>query len=141
LLDEHLRLNGDVFYSDYTDIQFASLGGIPPLPVTQNAASGEAYGAELEALGVFGDFQINGGVGYLDAEFAKDVVLQNTVAGGNELVPKGRTLPFSPEWTINAGLQYEFHFDDMAVIPRLQYSHLATQYATPFPSDFTIVPG
>jgi iron complex outermembrane receptor protein len=43
LADRRLRVNGDVFYSDYTDIQLSSL--FNGLPLTQNAASGEAYGA------------------------------------------------------------------------------------------------
>ena len=140
MLDRHLRVNGDVFYSDYTDIQLASLGGIPPLPITQNAASGDAIGAELEVVGVFDDLSFNVGLGYLDAQFAKDVILQNTVANANELVPKGRTLPFSPDWTINGGIQYMFHVGDMSLTPRLQYTHVGEQYATPFPSLVTQIP-
>jgi len=31
--------------------------------------------------------------------------------------------------------------DDFALTPRIQYSHLASQYATPFPSTATYVPG
>ena len=45
-LDNQLRVNGDVFYSRYSDIQLSSLTG--GLPVTQNAARGKSYGAELE---------------------------------------------------------------------------------------------
>jgi iron complex outermembrane receptor protein len=39
-LDNQLRINGDVFYSQYRDIQLSSLLG--GLPVTQNAAAGRS---------------------------------------------------------------------------------------------------
>jgi iron complex outermembrane receptor protein len=69
VLDGRLRINGDVFYSDYKDIQLSSLYN--GLPLTQNAASGEAWGAELEVTGRFGGFGVNAGIGWLDATFAE----------------------------------------------------------------------
>lgn len=146
LADRHVRVNGDVYYSDYQDIQLSSLSG--GLPVTQNAASGKAWGAELEVLAQFGGFGASFGAGYLNAEFDGDVCLNNTNSSeadancptGNQLVPDGRVLPFSPEWTINAGVEYDFQVGDMVLTPRLQWAHLDGQYATPFPSDITFVP-
>ncbi|MBO9723787.1 MAG: TonB-dependent receptor [Novosphingobium sp.] len=147
LLGNRLRVNGDVFYSDYQDIQFSSL--LDTLPLTQNAASGKAYGGELEVTGQFGGFGINAGVGYLKAEFAEDTCITDTNQSGTDagcptnlrFVPKGRALPFSPEWTINAGAQYDFEVGTVTVTPRVQWSHLSQQVATPFPSANTIVPG
>lgn len=147
LLDNHLRLNGAVFMSDYQDIQLASLVG--GLPVTQNALAGESWGAELEATVQFGGFQANGGLGYLDAEFSNGACISDTNSPGTDVgcptnlrfVPKGAVLPFSPEWTINAGAQYTFSIGDVDVTPRLQWSHLSSQLATPFVSVNTIVPG
>lgn len=147
LLGNRLRVNGDVFYSDYQDIQFSSL--LDTLPLTQNAASGKAYGGELEVTGQFGGFGINAGVGYLKAEFAEDTCITDTNQSGTgagcptnlRFVPKGRVLPFSPEWTINAGAQYDFEVGTVTVTPRVQWSHLSQQVATPFPSVNTIVPG
>jgi iron complex outermembrane receptor protein len=146
-LDRHLRLNGAVFQSDYEDIQLSSLVG--GLPVTQNALGGEALGAELEATAQFGGFQANAGVGYLDAEFSNSACISDTNLPGTgpgcptnlRFVPEGATLPFSPEWTINAGTQYTFPLGDIDVTPRVQWSHLSGQLATPFPSVNTIVPG
>jgi iron complex outermembrane receptor protein len=148
LLDRHLRVNGDVFHSDYKDIQLASL--FNGLPLTQNAASGRAWGAELEVTAQYGGFSLNGGLGWLDAQFAKTVCINNTnnPAGtptlcngaADELVPKGRTLPFSPKLTLNAGVQYALQLGGVMVTPRVQWAHLASQLASPFPSAFTIVP-
>jgi len=142
VLDDRLRVNGDFFYSDYSDVQFSSLIAIggPPLPVTQNAASAEAYGVELELTYAYDKLAWNFGIGYLHSEFAKDVVLNNTVAGGNELVPKGRVMPFSPKWTINAGVQYDFMIGGMLLTPRLQYTQTERQWATPYHSFVTQVP-
>ncbi len=147
VIEKKLRVNGDVFRSDYQDIQLSSLVG--GLPVTQNATSGESWGAELEATGQLNQFGFNVGVGYLQAEFSNSACISDTNAAGTDpgcptnlrLVPEGRTLPFSPEWTINAGMQYEILLGaDRSLTPRVQWSHLSEQNATPFPSANTIVP-
>jgi iron complex outermembrane receptor protein len=147
LLDRHLRVNGDVFYSKYKDIQLSSLVG--GLPVTQNALSGRAYGAEIEVTGQFGGLGFNFGAGYLDAQFDNSACISDTNAPGTDpgcptnlrFVPKGRDLPFSPKWTMNAGVQYTLALGSVDVTPRVQWSHLSSQYATPFPSFNTLVPG
>ncbi|MFC3096249.1 TonB-dependent receptor [Alteraurantiacibacter palmitatis] len=147
ILDRHLRLNGAVFLSNYQDIQLSSLVG--GLPVTQNALAGEAVGGELEALAQFGGFQANLGIGYLDAQFSNSACISDTNAPGTDagcptnlrFVAEGATLPFSPKWTINAGMQYTFALGDVDITPRVQWSHLSSQLATPFPSVNTIVPG
>jgi iron complex outermembrane recepter protein len=148
-LDNRLRVNGDVFYSEYKDIQLSSLLG--SLPVTQNAAAGRSYGAELEVTGQFGGLGFNAGAGYLHARFKGNSCITDTNSTGTDagcatnlrLVPDGRVLPFSPEWTINAGAQYEVPLgaDGSSITPRIQWSHLTSQYATPFPSFNTLVPG
>jgi iron complex outermembrane recepter protein len=138
-LDRRLRINGDVFYSDYRDIQYSSL--FNNLPLTQNAASGESQGAELEVTGRFGAFGFNVGAGYLDATFAEDAQIVNTITNRQELVPSGAELPFSPGLTLNAGIDYSFALaGDATLTPRLQWSHIGSQLATPFPRVETIVP-
>lgn len=147
LLDRHLRVNGDLFYSDYKDIQLASL--LNGLPITQNALSGEAKGAEVEVMGQFGGLAFNAGVGYLDAKFANADCITDTNAPGTDdgcptnlrFVPKGRVLPFSPKWTINAGAQYTIDLTGFSLTPSITWSYLSKQNATPFPSENTLVPG
>lgn len=138
MFDNHLRLNGDVFYSDYKDIQLSSLYN--GLPLTQNAASGEALGAELELTGRFGGWGLNLGIGWLDAEFAEAASIVNTSTNLQQTVPKGADLVFSPEWTISGGIDYTFRLGNGRLVPRVQFSHTAEQLATPFPTTATIVP-
>jgi iron complex outermembrane receptor protein len=147
LFDRHLRINADVFYSVYKDIQLSSLVG--GLPVTQNALGGHAKGGELEVTAQFGGLGANFGVGYLDAKFSNSACISDTNSPGTDagcatnlrFVPKDRRLPFSPRWTANAGIQYAIPLGAVTVTPRLQWSHLSQQYATPFPSVNTRVPG
>jgi len=155
VLDRRLRVNGAVFYSDYKDIQFSSL--VNGLPSTQNAASGKSYGGELELTGKFGGFGFNFGAGYLHAEFAQSVCINDTNNPGGQrtlcplgttatradsLVAKGSVLPFSPKWTLSGGMQYAIPAgENVTITPRLQWSHIDQQLATPFASVATIVPG
>jgi len=153
LLDGHLRMNGDVFYSKYEDIQLISLRGTPPLPYTQNASEGKSYGVELELQGVFGGFAANLGFAYLNAEFANSNVLNlaervnpnapippdaaNAILQRSTTVQSGQPLPFSPEITANAGIEYRIPIGNGSLTPRLQYAFVDSQFATPFkPSDY-----
>jgi iron complex outermembrane recepter protein len=154
LFDRHVRLNAAAFQSKYKDIQFTSL--FNGFPLLQNAAEGESWGVEAELEARFGGLSLNGGVGYLDAKFSRDACLNNTNnAAGNrtfcpssspttadDFVAKGTVLPFSPKWTVNAGVQYEIDFGgEVSLTPRVQWSHTGSQNVTPFPSVRTIVPG
>jgi iron complex outermembrane recepter protein len=147
LFDRHLRVNGDVYYSNYRDIQYSSLSG--GLPVTQNAASAHNYGAEVEVTGQFGPLGFNAAASYLHARFAENTCITDTNSAGTDpgcvtglrLVPKGRVLPFAPKWSINGGVQYEYKMSSRySLTPRVQWNHIGQQNATPFPSVNTIVP-
>jgi iron complex outermembrane receptor protein len=97
-------------------------------------------GGELELTGRFGAWGVNAGLGYLDAEFAKAASIVNTVTNVQTLVPKGASLPFSPELTLNAGIDYAFEVGGGRLTPRVQWSHVGSQLATPFPTVATLVP-
>ena len=138
LVDHRLRVNADVFRSDYKDIQLSSLSN--GLPLTQNAASGESWGAELEVTGRFGSFGFNAGLGYLDAQFAKDAAIVNTLTNLTQTVKQGDALPFEPDVTFNAGVDYTIAVSGGTLTPRLQWSHVGEQLATPFRDVATVVP-
>ena len=142
--DGRLRINADVYYSDYKGIQLSALTpvGTPPalLPNTLNAAPAEIYGAELEMTAQFDRLSFNLGVSALNGEFTEDRTLTDSQTNTNRLVPEGSTIPFAPELTATAGIQYEFSLGSTTLTPRIQVSYVDEQLATPFPYEATTVP-
>jgi iron complex outermembrane receptor protein len=142
LMENRVRFNAAVFFSKIEDFQLLSLqsAGGPLLPTFQNGTEAESKGVELEMVYAYDQVAMNLALGYLDASFSKEVELNNAVAGGPELVPEGRSMPFSPEWNISAGIQYDFPVGNGTLTPRFQVSYLGEQFATPFASSVTTVP-
>ena len=140
-MDHRLRLNADVFDSQYNNLQLSSLTPAH-LPTTANVSKSKSYGVEAEATGVFGAWQFNAAVAYVDATTNSDsLLLNNTVVPSVlTLVPSGTRLPFSPEWTANAGIQYQFVIGEGTLTPRLQVNYLDKQYAVIFENANSIVP-
>ncbi len=142
--DGRLRINGAVFYSEYDGIQLSALVpvGTPAalIPNTLNAAPAEIYGAELEVTGQFGSLGFNLGLSALQSEFTEDALLTDSQTNSNRLVPEGSIVPFAPEMTANAGIQYEFLIGSMTLTPRVQVSYMDEQLATPFRYQATTVP-
>ena len=111
LSDGRLRLNADVFYSDYTDFQARVSEVVDPdaptptfsFPVV-NAGAMDIYGAELESTWIpIEQLNLQAQVGYLHADYRKFTA--STVVGG-EVVYIDRSKehpPFSPEWTMRLG--------------------------------------
>ena len=140
--DGRLRINGAVFYSKYDGIQLSALTpvGGALLPNTLNAAPAEIYGAELELTGQFGALGFNLGLSALQSEFTEDALLTDSQTNTNRVVPEGSIVPFAPEMTANAGIQYEYLIGNMTLTPRLQVSYIDEQLATPFRYQATTVP-
>ncbi len=126
VLNDHLRLDGDVFDSQYDHYQLQENTSIG-LPLTQGPGNAKIYGAEAEATGVFAAFRFNAGVSYLNAKVASN--FPYTLPSGSTIViPSGTTIPFSPEWMINAGAQYSIPMPAGRLTPRIQYQYQASQY-------------
>jgi iron complex outermembrane receptor protein len=108
--DKRLRLNGDVFYNDYTDFQ-ASVGaseliaGIPtPILTVLNAGKLKITGAELELTAVpVKGLRIESEIGLLDAKY--DSFNDTSFPGGTRA---WETPAFSPHMTARIGAAYEW---------------------------------
>jgi iron complex outermembrane receptor protein len=99
-----LRLNGAVFWSDYTNMQLTSVQDSNGIIVvrTENAGESQVRGLELEAVAQLGDsLSLNAGVGYMDAEYQE---LDPGVS-----VSLDTEFAKTPEWTANAAASYELH--------------------------------
>jgi iron complex outermembrane receptor protein len=106
--DHRLRLNGDVFYNDYTNFQ-ASVGasevinGVPtPILTVLNAGKLNIYGVELEASATpMHGLKLDSEIGYLDAKYAR--FDDTSFPGGTR---KWETPAFSPRLTARFGGSY-----------------------------------
>lgn len=115
LAGRRLRVNGELFYYDYDDLQvftLVDLGGPLPASVLANAASARMKGAELEvtALPLQG-LTLQGAVSYLDATL-RDF---QSVAGDFS----GNRPALSPKWSFSVRAAYEHPITDTLSV-RLQ---------------------
>ncbi len=119
-LSRRLRLNGALFWNDYTDLQLAAAVTVGNQPTTliQNAGKSEIKGFELEFLAEPGrNLLLNLGVGYTDAGYTDldPSVLSVTLDG---------TIPKTPEWSVVFSPHYTLHRKDGgAVTLRADYSY------------------
>ncbi len=113
LANNTLRLNGALYYYDYTDQQVqgaiydSGIGAVVGKIV--NAPQSEIYGAELELLWrPIEGLEISQVLGYAHGEF-KEFDLLNTAAPPATIDESGARIGF-PEFTYNGGISYEHGF-------------------------------
>ncbi len=103
-----MRLNAALFYYDYRDIQIVTLPPGSPsgtLPIVDNAARASVRGLEFKATYQPGDFSLNAGATFLDANFDKfDSVDPNNPT--NDSDRSGDPLPNAPDLSAVLGLDY-----------------------------------
>lgn len=122
--DNRLRLNGAVFFTDYTDLQVnvnaatGTGGGTIIGTVTDNAASAEILGFELEATAVpIDDALIQLGIGFLDAEYVELDASVSNLTLQDDLIN-------APKWNLNLAAQYEYSIGEWgSLTPRLDLSY------------------
>ena len=131
LLDHHLRLNGDIFQEDYTNIQVTQLGSqcgcshSNTVFFTANGGNARIRGFELEAEArLIGGLMLNGSVGYNKFKYT------SILAGVSLSLDSPQV--FVPDWTVNAGAQYNFDLGDLGVLsPRVDVTYQSTIHFTP----------
>lgn len=112
LFDRTARINVDVFYYDYTDLQLTTLGvaadGVTPGQFTTNAAASTIWGIELDTQWELSpEFLFTAGYSYIDAQFDEYINRDPLAGPGPALDLSGNRLPFVSKHTINLGLRYE----------------------------------
>jgi len=130
-LNNRLIINVAGFYSQYRNIQL-TVQGVDPitnanLRTTQNAGGSNIKGFELEMTAVpTRGLSLNLGVGYVDAKF--NSLTAAAIASGFTL---GSRVPQIPNWSINAGAQYELQTGIGPWTLRGDFMYKGDQYLTP----------
>ncbi|MBK6512329.1 MAG: TonB-dependent receptor [Haliea sp.] len=134
LLDNRLRLNGSVYYLQWSDIQmeafrFLTAGDLSSnFEQTINIDDAEAMGGELELQAAITDrLTFSAAAGYTDTEITSNSSAE--ITGGFLVDLKGLDLPKAPEWTYNATLEYRFPIGANEMWVQLDYIHRDGQYA------------
>jgi iron complex outermembrane receptor protein len=96
-LDRHLRINGDLYYQNYDNVQITYTTPIPPDPtptsVITNSGDVRNWGVEAELTALIGNFTLSGNLGTQDAKYSR---LENSAITGVKL---GDPVPYSPKLT------------------------------------------
>lgn len=118
LFADTLRLNGAIFSTDYSDLQFTYRVGVAPY--LANAGEASIEGLELEATWVpASSWIIEGAVGVLDGRVDKLAIIAGTATG----VAVGNSLPYTPDWQANLGIGYIDRLNNgLTISPRFDVS-------------------
>ncbi len=142
LLDDRLRLNANLFYAEYANLQRGVIRAAPTSTgqetFTDNAAGAESLGAELSfSLIPAPGFNLNGNIGYLDIEYKGFVA--DLTGDGIETDNSALDLVRAPKWDLSLGASYTFDLADMGALTLgARYSH-TSRMALTTPNDVGFV--
>ena len=107
LLDRRMRLNADVFYMDYTNLQVTQTNAACLCNLTDNAAAAEIKGVEAEwEFAATEDLRLSLSGSYVDATYKDFLETAIDPSTGNRLDSSGNRLQRTPETQVSAGLDY-----------------------------------
>ena len=134
LFNRTLRLNANVFMSDYTDLQLGlqlcpQFGGPGPCGVTANVGDAEIRGLELEGVWSPVDgLAVDLSYSYLDFEYTSI----DPNAGGPTRptsIQLNMRPAYMPEHKAAVGVQYEIPFGNGSITPRVDWSWTDEHFA------------
>jgi iron complex outermembrane receptor protein len=132
-MDNRLRLNLNVFYNWYDDIQLPQIyfttddfGNQINGNSILNAAAATTWGVETEITAVpASGLTLFASMGYLDATY-DDFPL--ALPAGGVLDMSGQPLQNSPEWTISAGVNYDFRVGNGNAVFNAVFKYVDTKF-------------
>ena len=133
-LGDRFHTQFTVYYETYDNYQanFAeTIAGIN-FPTNRNAdTKSDLKGVELSGQAQLGGFALDFGVAYLDSKLGtfNDVVDPFRTPPDNVVNLSGARSPFTPEWTGNIGMAYEFNAGAFSVTPRVDVSYVSETQA------------
>jgi iron complex outermembrane receptor protein len=129
-----VRLNGSVFYLEWTDLQMESFRFLTPGDLSSNfeqainVEDAEAFGAELELTAAVTErITLVSSIGYLDTEITSNT--QAEITGGFTVDLKGLEIPKAPELTFNISGEYRFPMGNNEGWLQLEFIHRDGQFS------------
>jgi iron complex outermembrane receptor protein len=107
LLDNRMRLNADVFYMDYTNLQVTQTNAACLCNLTDNAASAEIKGVEAEwELAATDNLRFSLSGSYVDAKYKDFIESAIDPTTGLHLDSSGNRMQRTPETQVSAGVDW-----------------------------------
>lgn len=148
-LNDHLRTQITGFHNDYDNFQV--IIGYPDYPTfgfeLNTPETTKITGIEAQLQAIFGEFSMNIGLSKINSKlgrfYATDPRLPSVgacnVINGPESVScidlSGQEQTYAPDFTFNIGLEYHIELSKGTLTPRLNYGHVAEQWATLFENE------
>ncbi len=137
--ERRLSLSASAYYIKWNNIQQAIYVPTCGIQFTTNLGDAVSKGFDFQAdWRLTPAIQLNAALGYTDAHFTKDAVLNaadpNTGAAQSfVVVKKGDVLDVAP-WTLTLGAQYNFQVMDLPALVRLDYE-FSSKRTHPIPNE------
>ncbi|HWW66118.1 MAG TPA: TonB-dependent receptor [Sphingomonadaceae bacterium] len=152
LFGRHLRTQIDAFYNHYSDFQFEVVEPSTGFSGVENISRGTIKGIEAQVQGKFGGLGFDAGLSYVDSHLSGLTFVNTRLIPSGSLGPQcppgipsnppacfdynpaivttdGGPNLYSPKWTYNAGLEYEFLLgDQMTITPRVNYAYVGPRF-------------
>ena len=123
LFDGRMQVNSALFKIDWQNIQFTNQLRSCGSSYVANGPSAVSEGFETSITGRVADFTLNTNIAYDKAVYAQDVLsVPSQGAASAKLALKGDNLG-TPDWTVNAGVQYDHRFFDLPAYARVDYMY------------------
>ncbi|MEJ8566240.1 TonB-dependent receptor [Elongatibacter sediminis] len=133
--DNRLRVNGSLFYLEWSDLQLETFFFAVPgdassnIAKTINVRDAEAKGFELEfAAAPTENLTLTGGIGVLDTEITSNDTAR--LSGNLTVSLEGEPLPRSPEFSANFAAEYRWPLGANEAFIRGEYIYLDSQFST-----------
>jgi outer membrane receptor protein involved in Fe transport len=118
LFNGQAQINAAAFHIEWDNVQFVVPEPLCAFSFIANAATAASDGAELQATARAWGFTFNGNLAYDNARYTQTV----KTTSGTTLANKGDNLGV-PDWTANAGIQYDTQIFQMPAYARMDYTY------------------
>jgi outer membrane receptor protein involved in Fe transport len=133
LFNGQMQVNAAAFHIEWDNVQFVESLPTCAFSFTTNAATAASDGGEVQFTGRAMGFTLNANLAYDNARYTKD-----TFTNGKKLVAAGNNLGV-PDWTANAGLQYDTRIMDFPAYARMDYAYTGKYMRTTGPGTNSYV--